>query len=125
MAWKLVTGLAGRAGVRVVDAATGLERPATGLDFRHGAAVHQLRHGVPLSEVQTPLAHARLDTTAVYTRLTAAARRRYTDRVAWRRRRAGGRPAPQTRSGSGSAPAGPWGCCGSPRSPSTPSCRPR
>lgn len=83
LAWKLVTGLARRAGARVVDTATGEERPATGLDFRHGAAVHQLRAGVPLSEVSQQLGHARIDTTAVYTRLTDAERRRFADRVAW------------------------------------------
>jgi integrase/recombinase XerD len=83
MCWKLVTGLAGRAEVRVVDTATGLERPATGLDFRHGAAVHQLRCGVPLSEVSQQLGHARLDTTLVYAKLTNAERRRYADRVEW------------------------------------------
>jgi integrase/recombinase XerD len=83
MAWKLVTGLARKAGARVVDTATGEERPATGLDFRHGAAVHQLRARVPLSEVSQQLGHARLDTTAVYARLTNAERRRYADRVAW------------------------------------------
>jgi hypothetical protein len=42
-AWRLVTRYAQAAGVLVVDTATGQERPATGLDFRHGAAVHQLR----------------------------------------------------------------------------------
>jgi integrase len=83
MCWKLVTGLATEAGVRVVDTATGLERPATGLDFRHGAAVHQLRCGVPLSEVSQQLGHARLDTTLVYAKLTNAERRRDADRVVW------------------------------------------
>jgi integrase len=57
-------------------------RPATGLDFRHGAAGHQLRAGVPLSEVQAQLGHARIDTT-ISTRLTNAERRRDADRVAW------------------------------------------
>lgn len=83
MCWKLVTGLAAGAGVAVLDTATGALRPANGLDFRHGAAVHQLRAGVPLSEVSQQLGHARIDTTAVYTRLTDAERRRYADRVAW------------------------------------------
>jgi integrase/recombinase XerD len=83
MAWKLVTGLAAAAGVAVVDTATGALRPATGLDFRHGAAVHQLRSGVPLTEVSQQLGHARVDNTAIYTRLTNAERRRYADRVTW------------------------------------------
>ena len=83
MAWKLVTGLAVKAGVAVVDTTTGRPRPATGLDFRHGAAVHQLRSGVPLSEVSQQLGHARVDNTMIYARLTNAERRRYADRVAW------------------------------------------
>jgi integrase/recombinase XerD len=83
MCWKLVTGSATAVGVRVVDTTTGQERPATGLDFRHGAAVHQLRSGVPLSEVSQQLGHARIDTTMAYTRLTNAERRRYADRVTW------------------------------------------
>ena len=80
--WRLVTGCARRAGVLVVGR-EGLERPATGLDFRHGAAVHQLRCGVPFSEVSQQLGHARPDSTMVYTRLTDAERRRFADRVAW------------------------------------------
>lgn len=81
--WKLVTGLVAGAGVSMVDTATGEPRPATGLDFRHGSPVHQLRAGVPLSEVSQQLGHARIDTTTVYTRLTDAERRRYADRVTW------------------------------------------
>lgn len=81
-AWRLVTRYAQAAGVRVVGR-DGQLRPATGLDFRHGAAVHQLRAGVPLSEVQAQPGHARIDTTTIYTRLTNAERRRYADRVAW------------------------------------------
>ena len=45
--------------------------------------VQQLRAGVPLSELQQQLGHARIDTTTVYTRLTNAVRRRYADRVEW------------------------------------------
>ena len=81
-AWRLVTGCARRAGVLVVGRGGAL-RPATGLDFRHGAAVHQLRCGVPFSEVSQQLGHARPDSTMVYTRLTDAERRRYADRVEW------------------------------------------
>jgi site-specific recombinase XerD len=80
--WQIVTRCARRAGVRVVGR-DGQLRPATGLAFRHGAAVHQLRCGVPLSEVSQQLGHARLDTTLVYAKLTNAERRRYADRVAW------------------------------------------
>jgi integrase/recombinase XerD len=80
--WRLVTGCARRAGVGV-DLADGTRRPVSGLDFRHGAAVHQLRAGVPLSEVSQQLGHARLDTTLIYTRLTNADRRAYADRVRW------------------------------------------
>lgn len=81
-AWRLVTRYAAAAGVRVVGQ-DGHLRPATGLDFHHGAAVHQLRAGVPLSEVSQQLGHARIDTTTVYTRLTNVERRRYADRVEW------------------------------------------
>jgi site-specific recombinase XerD len=81
-AWWLLRRAAAAAGV-TVPGADGRPRPATGLDFRHGAAVHQLRAGVPLSEVQQQLGHARVDTTALYTRLTSRERRSYADRVEW------------------------------------------
>jgi integrase len=81
-AWRLVTRYARAAGVQVIGR-DGQLRPATGLDFRHGAAVHQLRCGVPLSEVSQQLGHARIDTTTVDTRLTNAERRRDADRVRW------------------------------------------
>jgi integrase/recombinase XerD len=80
--WQIVTRCALRAGVRVVGR-DGELRPATGLDFRHGAAVHQLRASGPLSEVSQQLGHARIDTTTISTRLTNVERRRYADRVAW------------------------------------------
>jgi site-specific recombinase XerD len=78
----LLRRAAGAAGV-TVPGADGRPRPATGLDFRHGAAVHQLRAGVPLSEVQQQLGHARIDTTTIYTKLTGRERRSYADRVEW------------------------------------------
>ena len=81
-AWRLVTRYARAVGVRVVGQ-DGRLRPATGLDFRHGAAVHQLRAGVPLSEVQQQLGHARIDTATLYTKLTSSERRSYADRVGW------------------------------------------
>jgi integrase len=57
--------------------------PATARDFRHGAAVNQVRQGVPLSEVAQQLGHARLDTTAIYARLANAERRAMAVRVTW------------------------------------------
>ncbi len=81
-AWRLIQQYAARAGVAVVGG-DGQLRPATGLDFRHGAAVHQLRAGVPLTEVQQQLGHARVDTTTIYTKLTNPERRSYADRVEW------------------------------------------
>src|ERR671932_1090041 len=81
-AWRLIQRYAKDAGVSVVGA-DGQLRPATGLDFRHGAAVHQLRAGVPLSEVQQQLGHARIDTTTIYTKLTNPERRSYADPGDW------------------------------------------
>jgi integrase/recombinase XerC len=78
----LLRRAAAQAGV-AVPGADGRPRPATGPDFRHGAAVHQLRAGVPLSEVQQQLGHARIDTTTLYTKLTNRERRSYADRVEW------------------------------------------
>jgi integrase len=57
--------------------------PATARDFRHGAAVNQVRQGVPLSELAQQLGHARLDTTTIYARLANAERRAMADRVQW------------------------------------------
>ena len=68
--WRLIRRYAIAAGVQVVDS-DGAVRPATGRDFRHGAAVNQVRQGVPLSEVQQQLGHARIDTTTIYTKLAA------------------------------------------------------
>jgi len=67
--WRLIQTYARAAGVFIAEA-NGTLRPANGLDFRHGAAVHQLRAGVPLPEVQAQLGHARIDTTTIYTKLT-------------------------------------------------------
>ena len=66
-----------------VVGADGRPRPATGLAFRHRAAVHQLRAGVPFTEVQQQLGPARVDTTTIYTKLTNPERRSYADRVEW------------------------------------------
>jgi integrase/recombinase XerD len=71
--WRLVRQYSIAAGVLVVGA-DGEPRPANGRDFRHGAAVHQVRQGVPLSEVQQQLGHARIDTTTIYTKLAARER---------------------------------------------------
>jgi integrase len=65
--WRLIRQYAIAAGIGVVGA-NGMVRPATGRDFRHGAAVNQVRQGVPLSEVQQQLGHARIDTTTIYTK---------------------------------------------------------
>lgn len=78
---RIVQGASDRAGVRVIGADGA--RLATPLDFRHGAAVHLLRTGLPLTEVQNHLGHARVDTTTIYLRLTDAERRRLADRVTW------------------------------------------
>ena len=63
--------------------ADGALRLATGRDFRHGAAVNQVRQGVPLSEVQQQLGHARIDTTTIYTKLAARDRLEVHAGVAW------------------------------------------
>ena len=78
---RIVNRLAVEAGV-IVQGRTG-PRPACGLDFRHGSAVHLLRSGVPLTEVQSHLGHARVDTTTVYLRLTNRDRRVIADRIDW------------------------------------------
>jgi len=80
-AWLIINGAARRAGVCVI---TG-DGPsfATARDFRHGAGIHQIRQGVPVSEVQQQLGHARLDTTAVYLKLANPERRPIADRVDW------------------------------------------
>lgn len=81
-AWRLIRQYARAADV-YVPGRNGRLRPATALDFRHGAAVHQLRCAVPLSEVQQQLGHARIDTTTIYTKLTSSERRAFADRVEW------------------------------------------
>jgi integrase len=57
--WRLIRRYALVAGVQVLDGE--MLRPANGRDFRHGAAVNQVRQGVPLSEVLQQLGHARID----------------------------------------------------------------
>jgi integrase len=81
-AWKLIGKYAAIAGV-LLPTADGNMAPATARDFRHGSAVHQVRQGVPLSEVQQQLGHARLDTTSIYTKLANAERRAIANRVQW------------------------------------------
>ena len=78
---RIVNRLAVDAGV-IVQGRSG-PRPACGLDFRHGSAVHLLRSGVPLTEVQSQLGHARVDTTTIYLRLTNRDRRSIADRIDW------------------------------------------
>ncbi len=69
------------AGVHVLDGET--LRPANGRDFRHGAVVNQVWQGVPLSEVQQQLGHARINSTSVYAKLANPERRAMADRVTW------------------------------------------
>jgi integrase len=71
--WRLIRRYSVAAGV-LVAGPDGQLRPANGRDFRHGAAVNQVRQGVPLSEVQQQLGHARIDTTTIYTKLAARER---------------------------------------------------
>ena len=78
---RIVTAASTRAEVRIVGRMGA--RPATGLDFRHGSAVHLLRAGHPITEVQRHLGHARIDTTTIYLRLTDPERRLLADRITW------------------------------------------
>jgi integrase len=79
--WRLIRRYALAAGVQVLDGER--LRLANGRDFRHGAAVDQVRQGVPLSEVQQQLGHARIDSTSVYAKLANHERRAMADRVTW------------------------------------------
>jgi integrase len=81
-AWRIINAASSRAGVWLVDV-LGRMQPVTARDFRHGAAVNQIRQGVPVSEVQQQLGHARLDTTAIYLRLANPERRATADGVMW------------------------------------------
>lgn len=78
---RIVSTASARAGVLVAGAKG--PRPARPLDFRHGSAVHQIRNGVPLSEVGQQLGHARADSTLIYLRLANPERRAMADRVSW------------------------------------------
>jgi integrase len=80
--WRLIRHYASKADVQVVGS-DGSVRAPNGRDFRHGAAVHQVRQGIPLSEVQQQLGHARIDTTSIYARLANPERRAMADRVQW------------------------------------------
>jgi integrase len=76
--WEIVTSYSREAGVEVED--NGVMRPASGLDFRHGAAIDMLRSLAPFSEVGQQLGHSRPDSTLVYTRLVAPERREFAAR---------------------------------------------
>jgi site-specific recombinase XerD len=80
--WRLIRQFAAKANVQVVGA-DGQTRAPNGRDFRHGAAVHQVRQGIPLSEVQQQLGHARIDATSIYAKLANPERRAMADRVQW------------------------------------------
>jgi len=71
--WRLARQYSLTAGV-FVTGSDGELRPANSRDFRHGAAVNQVLQGVPLSEVQQQLGHARIDTTTIYTKLASRER---------------------------------------------------
>ena len=81
-AWRIVTACSRRAEVQI-EGADGVLRPANARDFRHGAAVNQVQQGIPLSEVQQQLGHARIDSTSVYAKLANPRRRAMADRVVW------------------------------------------
>jgi integrase/recombinase XerD len=80
--WRLIRQYSIAAGIEVIGS-DGHLRPANGRDFRHGAAVNQVRQGVPLSEVQQQLGHARIDTTTIYTKLAARDRLAVHASVEW------------------------------------------
>jgi len=81
-AWELINRYALAAGV-LVQTPTGRNRPAHARDFRHGSAVHQIRQGVPLTEIQQQLGHTSIGSTSIYTRLANPERRAMADRVRW------------------------------------------
>jgi len=56
---------------------------ATPRGLRHGFAVHAISCGVPLHLVQRWLAHARLETTAIYTQVLGSEERHIAERM-WR-----------------------------------------
>jgi integrase len=80
--WRLIRRYAALGGVQVIGG-TGELRPPNGRDFRHGAAVNQVRQGIPLGEVQQQLGHARIDSTSIYTKLANPERRALADQVMW------------------------------------------
>jgi site-specific recombinase XerD len=80
--WRLIRQYSLTAGV-FVTGSDGELRPANGRDFRHGAAVNQVRQGVPLGEVQQQLGHARIGTTTIYTKLAARERLAVHPGVEW------------------------------------------
>ena len=80
--WTLIRQYAEAAGVHV-QGGDGEARAATGQDFRHGAAIHLLREGMPASGVQRQLGHARIEATMHYLHMDDAERRSYAQRVGW------------------------------------------
>jgi site-specific recombinase XerD len=62
-------------------AASGVHKPASVRTLRHSWATHLLEAGVNLRLIQSWLGHASLETTALYTHLTAKAERQATDRI--------------------------------------------
>lgn len=83
---RVVEACAQRAGVLVPGRRVGGQTrigPASALHFRHGAAVHILRSGLPLTLVQTQLGHARIDSTTIYTKLSDPERQALHERIEW------------------------------------------
>jgi site-specific recombinase XerD len=61
---------------RLARVASGIQREATPHTLRHSYATHLLEEGVSLRQISSYLGHASLDTTAIYTHLTAVSEAR-------------------------------------------------
>ena len=61
---------------RLAGAAAGLKVPATPHTLRHSYATHLLEEGISLRQIASYLGHASLDTTVIYTHLTAVSEAR-------------------------------------------------
>ena len=61
---------------RLAGAAAGLKVPATPHTLRHSYATHLLEEGISLRQIASYLGHTSLDTTVIYTHLTATSEAR-------------------------------------------------